>query len=100
MSELTPLLQGWAVEDVGRVLRADARPKGVGDVLTALDRVALLWLYVAAFADEMQSRCEDEEEKRINTLAQSVLCRALLAAVPPHESRPRSRRAREWPRAH
>ncbi|HEX8851212.1 MAG TPA: hypothetical protein VF761_16925 [Gemmatimonadaceae bacterium] len=75
MSELAPLLQTWALDDVGRVLHADARPKGVGDELTALDRVALLWLYVAAFADEMQSRCEDEEDKRISVLAQAILCR-------------------------
>jgi hypothetical protein len=68
------VLEQWAHEGVERVLATVAQPIGVSKTLSALDRVALNWLYVAAFSDEMQSRCEDEEEKRIDVLAAGVLC--------------------------
>jgi len=74
MNELH-VLESWAIEDVTRVVNADARPRGVLASLSALDRVGLLWLHVAAFADQIRARCEDEEEKRIATLAAAVLCR-------------------------
>lgn len=74
LSELT-VLHEWAQIDVARVLAADAEPTGIANHLSRLDSCALTWLYVCAFADEMQSRCEDEEDKRIDTLAAAVLCR-------------------------
>lgn len=74
MNEMA-LLESWAHADVGNVITKDARPKGIGENLSSLDRVALHWLYVCSFADAMQSRCEDEEERRVETLAAAVLCR-------------------------
>lgn len=74
MTELS-VLSGWADEDVSAVLARDGQPARVIYRLSGLDRLALDWLYVCAFADEMQSMCEDAEDKRIDALAAAVLCR-------------------------
>lgn len=68
-------IQAWAIEDVATLLAIEARPAGVDEKLAVFDRTMLHWLYIAAFADAMQDRCDIEETRRIDTLAAAVLCR-------------------------
>ncbi len=61
--------------DIAVVLARDAEPKGISAKLSPLDFAALHWLYVAAFAEEMESVCTDMHDDHIKTMAAAVLCR-------------------------